>query len=368
MAPLEDHPLRYTLANELHARPFPSVQAPKIAAYLAIKAPENAAGRDRDADRAHLLALLDRYGTDHPAPGATHFFGQIGRSWLKWEQHTEFVTYTVFSDGLSDRPFDPAEFDVFPPDWLDQAPGCRLTSALVRIDQFTSKDAVAQACDTWFVSESLAVSFVLDSSAVVAGDFRIDPAGHLRLAVFVEPDMGQRRIGRIVQRLCEIETYKSMSMLGLARARGMAPRLGEIDMQLTGLVDDMARTDGTSETTLEKLLSLAAELENLSAKAAYRFAATRAYSALVTQRIQVLREARFNGRQTFQEFMMRRFDPAMRTAEATERRMQAMADRAIRAGGLLRTRVDVERQAQNQRLLESMDRRADLQLRLQKNG
>jgi uncharacterized membrane-anchored protein len=43
-----------------------------------------------------------------------------------------------------------------------------------------------------------------------------------------------------------------------------------------------------------------------------------------------------------------------------------MADRATRAANLLRTRVDVERSAQNQKLLESMDRRADLQLRLQK--
>ena len=39
--------------------------------------------------------------------------------------------------------------------------------------------------------------------------------------------------------------------------------------------------------------------------------------------------------------------------------------RAERAGDLLRTRVDVERSAQNQKLLESMDRRADLALRLQ---
>ena len=64
--------------------------------------------------------------------------------------------------------------------------------------------------------------------------------------------------------------------------------------------------------------------------------------------------------------MARRFDPAMRTVKATERRLHAMAERAIRAGDLLRTRVEVERSAQNQALLESMDRRADLQLRLQR--
>jgi uncharacterized membrane-anchored protein len=64
--------------------------------------------------------------------------------------------------------------------------------------------------------------------------------------------------------------------------------------------------------------------------------------------------------------MMRRFDPAMRTVKSTEVRLQAMAGRAVRAAELLRTRVDVERSAQNQTLLASMDKRADLQLRLQK--
>ncbi|MFZ8874168.1 MAG: DUF3422 family protein, partial [Paracoccaceae bacterium] len=88
--------------------------------------------------------------------------------------------------------------------------------------------------------------------------------------------------------------------------------------------------------------------------------------AIVNQRVEVLREERFQGRQTFREFMMRRYDPAMRTVTSTEERLNAMTNRATRAGNLLRTRVDVERSAQNQSLLESMDRRAGLQLRLQR--
>ncbi len=63
---------------------------------------------------------------------------------------------------------------------------------------------------------------------------------------------------------------------------------------------------------------------------------------------------------------MRRYDPAMRTVKSAEARLQSMAERAQRAAELLRTRVDVERSAQNQKLLESMDKRADLQLRLQR--
>ena len=366
MPPIEDHPLRYELANELHARPFPSLSAPCTAAYLAIKQPHDAAKRDRGADLAHLVALLDRYGAGHPQPGATHYSGKIGRHVLKWESHTEFVTYTVFTDGVSTRPFDPADFEVFPADWLAASPGLRVTSALIRVTPWTSKEQTREETGQWFVSESVAVARVLDDAAVMAGDFRIDTAGHLRFSVSVAPNTGARRIGRIVQRLCEIETYKSMSMLGFARVREMGRQMGETDSQLSRLIGDMTGGTQPAEETLQGLLHVSAELESLVAQSSFRFGATAAYEQIVNQRISVLREERFEGRQTFAEFMMRRYEPAMRTVRATKERLDAMADRAMRAGELLRTRVDVERSAQNQALLESMDKRADLQLRLQR--
>ncbi len=366
MGHIEDHPLRYELANELHARPFPSLHAPCRAAFLAIKKAGAAETRDRKADRAHLIALLDRHGAVHPTPDATHYSGQIGRHILKWEQHTEFVTYTVFLNGLSDRPFDAADFEVFPSDWLADAPGVRLTSAIVRIEARPDEEVVSRYISEWFVPESVAVSKVVDDGAIVAGDFRIDESGHMRFAVFVTDVSKHRRAGRVVQRLCEIETYKTMSMLGLSRIRAMSDRLNEIDRSLTGLMEDMASGETEPDQTLNELLSLSAELETMIAQSSFRFAASKAYEAIVNQRIQVLREERFTGRQTIAEFMMRRYDPAMRTVKSNEGRLGAMSERAIRAGELLRTRVDVERSAQNQALLESMDRRADLQLRLQK--
>lgn len=365
MSPIEDHPLRYELSNELHARPFPTVTAPSRAAYLALKPAENAAGRDRAAEFQHLLALLDRFGAQHPKPGATHYFGQIGRHQLKWESHTEFVTYTIFGSGVAERPFDAATFAVFPPDWLESAPGTRMTSALIRIEQLGGDGGIAEKLADWFVDESVAVSRVLDDQLVIASDFRIDPTGHLRMAVFARPEAGERRIGRVVQRLCEIETYKSMSMLGLARARGLSGQMAAIDSRLSRVVEEMCEPQLDAAETLQVLLATSAELENIVAQSSFRFGATAAYETIVNQRIDVLREERFGGRQTFGEFMMRRFDPAMRTVKSTQDRLAAMTARAARAAELLRTRVDVDRSAQNQELLASMDRRADLALRLQ---
>ncbi|CUH85666.1 DUF3422 family protein [Thalassovita mediterranea] len=363
---ITDHPLRYELANELHARPFPSLEVPCTATYLAIKHPDRAVGRDRQADRAHLIALLDRHGAPHPQPGATHYSARIGRHELKWESHTEFVTYTAFTPTLSARAFDPTDFEVFPADWLAQAPGVRVASAHIRVQPRPDDTAVRDLLADWFVPESLAVSRVLDDGAILAGDFRIDPAGHTRFAVFVNDETGARRVGRIVQRLCEVETYKSMSMLGFARVKQIGADLGQLEQTLAHLVDHMGDTGLDAELTLTQLLTTSATLEQQMARNSFRFGATGAYEALVNQRIKVLREERFQGRQTFAEFMMRRYDPAMRTVKSTEARLAALSDRARRAGELLRTRVDVERSAQNQSLLSSMDQRADTQLKLQK--
>lgn len=367
MPPISDHPQRYATVNELHARPFPALEAPCTAVYVAVKQPVGAANRDRALDRAHLLAILDRHASAHPQPEATHFSGPIGRAELKWESHTEFVTYSAFTPSLSRRPFDPADAEVFPEDWLAAAPGTRLTSVLVRVEPMpANEDDVLAKIEDWFVPESLALSRVVDGAAIIAGDFRIDPAGHMRFAVFVRPGTGARRVGRIVQRLCEIETYRGMSMLGLVRSRELGSRLNALDPKLSGLVSGLDSAEPSPEAALHDLLTISAELESLAVQFSFRFGATSAYEAIVNQRIQVLREERVQGRQTFGEFMMRRYDPAMRTVKSAEGRLQGMAERAQRAAELLRTRVDVERSAQNQKLLESMDKRADLQLRLQR--
>ncbi len=131
------------LTNELHARPFPSLEAPCTAVFLAIKEPLDAANRDRARDRAHLLELLDRNGSPHPQPEATHFSGPIGRHELKWESHTEFVTYSAFSRGVSARrPSTPPRCEVFPEDWLATAPGKRLVSVLIRVEEMPADENV----------------------------------------------------------------------------------------------------------------------------------------------------------------------------------------------------------------------------------
>lgn len=366
MGPATEHPLRYALVNELHARPSPRISAPSTTVFLAFKEPRDAANRDHALDMRHLTELTSRHGGPRPDPDESHYQGQLGRYALKWESHTEFVTYMATTPGLPIRPFDPSAASIFPEEWQLQAPGKRVAAVMVQVDFLPDnpEDALDKITD-WFAADSLTAVWVLEEAAMIATDFRIDANGWMRFAMFVRRDVRESRIGRLVHRLVELETYRAMSMLGLGRARELSRRLNEAEVRLAAIVEGMNDESRPGEAVLHDLLSVSAELEAQAVQHSFRFGATAAYQAIVMDRIEALRETRFLDRQMLTEFMRRRYLPAMRTTASAEARLRAMLERTTRAAELLRTRVDVERSAQNQELMTRMDRRADLQLRLQ---
>ncbi|MDM7459938.1 MAG: DUF3422 domain-containing protein [Paracoccus sp. (in: a-proteobacteria)] len=268
--------------------------------------------------------------------------------------------------GLPMRPFDPSTASIFPEAWQDAAPGRRIAAALVQIDLLPDDPAeIPDRIADWFAAESLAAVWVLEKSAVIASDFRIDSAGWMRFAVFVKPGVEPSRLGRLIHRVLELETYRTVSMLGLGRARALTARLNALEVRLSALIESMADESRAAEEVLHDMLPIVTELEAQAAQHGFRFGATRAYQAIVSDRIEMLRETRFLQMQMLSEFMRRRYLPAMRTTESAAARLAEMMARATRSGELLRTRVEVERRAQNQKIMERMDRRAEMQLRLQ---
>ena len=132
---LDDYPDRYALVNELHARPFPGAGARPAGRSISRSSSRRTPPTATATPTGRIsTALLDRYGAPHPPPGASHYYGPVGRGFLKWEMHTEFVTYTLFADGVAPKPFSGEMFDLFPADWLAEAPGRVVTSCLVRIE------------------------------------------------------------------------------------------------------------------------------------------------------------------------------------------------------------------------------------------
>lgn len=366
-----EHPLRVPLTNEMHARPFQSLGAPGRALSVAFKPQTAAAERSPETDRAHLCILLDKYGAAYPPPGARQHSVDLNRVRLKWECHTEFVSYTLFETGTTDTLFAGRLMEFFDADWMNDAPGPVISAIeceVFRSEATDLREYFSTIMARHFDLESLAASEVLEQAAVVAGDFRIHEQGLTRFAVVVTGDVGPLRLGRVVQRLFEIETYRAMAVLALPMAIKISGRLNEIERRLAELIADVnkdAADRAKDDIILGELMTLSAEIGAMSASSAFRFGASGAYETIIAERLDAMAETSLSGRQKLRDFLTRRFSPAMRTMQAAESRIEALSIRAARAAELLRTRVNVKLEAQNADLLESMDRRAALQLRLQ---
>jgi uncharacterized membrane-anchored protein len=354
-----DHALRITLAEEVHARPPEAVRGPARASYLAVLVDSD----DRAREALHLASLCARHGVAPPAPGATHFRAALGSVRLKWERHGEFSGYTVIADGGGARPFESVAAAQIMPGWLAAIPGT--TVAAVHAEVLAAQDQALEPelLSLAFEGQTAVGADIADGAARVLTDFHLHD-GCTRYLV-QDRSLTERQCGRTLQRLFEIEAYRLLALLALPIARRQTPRIVEIEGALAMLTDGIAKGPGDDESLLHELTRLAAEVESGLAASQFRFGACRAYFDLVTQRVAELRETRLPGVQTIEEFMARRFTPAVLTCATVSQRLHDLSERVAQASSLLSTRVDITRERQNQALLASMDRRARLQLRLQ---
>ncbi|MCG2576363.1 DUF3422 domain-containing protein [Dechloromonas sp. XY25] len=358
-APL-NHPLRLALASEIHARPFMVLEAPARISHLAIHTDGGEAAHDQ-----LLATLCARFGVAPPAAGAQYFFHDFGHFRLKWERHSEFSTFSFVEAGEEGGDFAFTALRHVPADWLATLHG----SVIVASHIITERGAPLAIAD-WRLKRLFPLPPLVGSQVLSGGemwtDFQVGPDGFSKFLIR-DTDLRESQMGRLVQRLCEIETYLMMALLALPLARESAVLLGRIEEDLTELGSRMSSLDidGDAEGLLRDIARLDAQVRAQSFRTGYRFSAAQAYYRIVGARIGELREKRIEGVPTIGEFMERRLAPAMDTCLSVAARQEALAARISRSNDMLRTRVNLAQERQTQGVLESLNRSAQRQLQLQ---
>lgn len=362
MASFTHHPLRDQLDREMHARPHAVITAPAQVTRIAAITGEEAGAEDRE----HIRDLCTAFKVSPPPSDATEFEADCGPFRIAWERHTEFSTYTLIKEGGFATPFkEPASLQV-PADWLAGIPGEVTTACHIAIEAKARAQRKVADLSGLFDHNAIVGGHVVGGRALLCSDYRQHTDGFLRF-LLTAVDLSPDALGRVVQRLCEMETYRMTALLSLPLARAARPDIAALEQQLSVILQELAVAAGTpdEQALLKRMSAVAAETERISASLNYRFNASRAYQEIVRQRARGLRLERVAGLQPLTDYVLSRFEPAMETCENLMRRIETLSGRISRASDLLRTRVDVAVEAQNQDLLQSMNRRARLQLRLQ---
>jgi len=361
---LDLHPLRAELYNELHSRPFHVLPCPAQVTHIALlTTPEQRAVQFRHWQDLHIML-----GQPEPLEDVSCYEATFGSLRIRREMHMEFASYTFINLGIGDdhQPFQDTGISSLPKGWLEKLTGTVVAAFHIDLQQASNGPETDLAqIRHWFEGERLVGSSPWEGKARVWGTFRLHSDGFGRFMV-LNRDMSDSQLGRLTQRLMEIETYRLMSLLSLPLAREMTPSLNDMDQQLAVITQSLADNQGIDEReVLADLTNIAARIEAFRAHATFRFSATRAYHQLVLTRLEELREDELSGHLTITEFMTRRLTPAVETCESVKERLEDLSRRVDRASDMVRTRVELAIQSQNQQLLSSMDRRSKIQLMMQ---
>ena len=379
--PSADHPQRYALHNEIHARPpialWPNERIINQAFILdAISRRQQLSWINRASSSFPL-----HHGTAHnPSIRVLEIAPEPQRILLKWEMHGEFVSVTIFSQQSDTASFESRDavltktgkrLESVNAQGLNELTGQRLVAldiALESAQPYPDAYEVAKRFSGNTVVGSVVTS---NQNAQLWTDLQLDEAGFIQM-ILRGPAIGSRQAGRTVQRMIDAETYRMMALLALPHAKSLAEPLRSAELELARVSEKIATAQ--KKTTIDlsvdaQLLgdvsALAAQVEGWISANGLRFTAAEAYHELVKRSLVELNETTIPGVQMLNTFMDRRFEPAMRTCKWTVRRLRDLSDRISRTSQILKTRIEFVNESQQQELLSSMDRRAKLQLRLQ---
>lgn len=365
----DNDPQRVLLHNEVHARPSQRIRLPALVIYVvAIND-----GITREQECEHLRRLPGQQSLLLEQLQNNFLRLRLQGYTLRWERHTEFTRYSLVQHlpdeaqlGATDP--DLLAFLALPRDWLADIPGRTIAAVKLAMvpGDLNAADELLKQARQWFGGNPIVASIIgRERHSLAVTDFMLRPSGFERMLVIMSADASETRAGRVSQRLLEIETYRLMALRGLPVAKRLIPELTGAEQQLAEITAQLENKGASDQALLDTLISLAVRIERATVEHAYRFAATQAYNKLVMQRIAELRETATHGTQTIGEFMQRRLSPAISTVEATAQRLSYLSARVSRTSSLLRTRVDILAETQNQQLLEKLTRGQELQLRLQ---
>lgn len=355
-----NHPRRLALASEIHARPFMVFEAPARISHLAIFSDDGEQSHER-----LLQSLCARFGVAAPGQGAQHFAHDFGHFRLKWERHTEFSTFSFVEPGEGGADFEHTAIRHVPRDWLESLRASVIVASHIIAERGNPLCIADARLKSLFPVPPLVGSQVL-SDGEIWTDFQVGPDGFSKYLIR-DINLRESQMGRLVQRICEIETYLMMALLALPLAREAGTLLNGIEEDLITLGIQMS-TQGIeedAEAQLKEISRLDAQVRAMSFRTGFRFSAAQAYYQIVEARIGELRERRIEGVPTIGEFMERRLAPAMNSCKSVAVRQDTLAEKISRSDDMLRTRVNLAQERQSQGVLRSLSNSADLQLRLQ---
>lgn len=366
---------------ELHARPAISISVPRFVRHLAYGYHH----RNKNEEIAKIRRFCDDLAADlgwrpyeEQRKGSEFWCSDAGNNQIKFIVHNEFISCTVYSpcaiSSVEDLmghigslcPWQASlSNSLCSDDFLygkllsrrSEKEGPLHVDIRLVVLQYDPEEDYHLVVPKIFGSDDIVGSMVGNQTAHVWLDFgkeRWKEAsstldGYSRTLI-LDSGMNKVRLGRLVRRLLEIETYVVMSLRNLPEARKQLQELVHKQSSLNEILRKV--NDGVQhpEETLRELVELSEEVSAQISATRYALNASMAYAEIIKERIEELNEQKLERWLRIGTFVKRQFNPAVRTYGSVMRSQDALAHAIMEAGAMLRTRAELARNVTENRI------------------
>ena len=346
---------RHEISSEIHRKPYYELIAPLRASVFSIHT------KDFQKNYYHLDELCKYLSIPSPTTNnLTYLYNYKDLYQLKWESHREFCTFQfiIQEEIASDNLFKKSNIKYVPDLWIDSLDNIINCVNLEVIDNSNLKNE--QDIYSAFNNNYIVGSKISNQKAKIYSDFRIDGNGYHRL-LMVNNGMSRHQLGRSIQRILDIESYRSLHMVGFVNCSSINKELDIINNDLNQINKNIDSSDN-----LRLLYDISSKINWLDNSNRFRFQASNSYFPIIEDRFNELLFKKIDGLQPYDQYLKSRLNPTRRTIMNTERRLKDTMNQVSRLSILLQTNTEMDIKKNSYLLLESMNKKTDTQIQLQK--
>lgn len=352
---------RHEISSEIHRRPYYEQYAPMRISLISLHT------KNYENNYRHLNELCDYLAI--PAPeyrNLTYSYNHQDKFRVKWESHREFCTFQFIKNMYLDDTslFGDSNINLVPNLWinnLDSVINC------VNLDVINKRDIKSNNDE--FIFSSFNNNYVVGSNLCnkkgsVFSDFKIDTNGYHRILLINGDENGEmtgHQLGRSIQRVLDIESYRSMSMISFIKSKNINLQLDEINSKLMKVneIED-------SNKKFIKLKDISDEINFINIKNKFRFQASKGYYPIVDERLNELNFSKIEGMQPYDVYLNSRINPTKRATLTTENRLNETLELVSKNILLIKTQIELDIKKNSIDLLDNMSKKKDIQIKLQK--
>ena len=352
---------RHEISNEIHRRPYYEQFDPMRISLISLHTKSYENNYNHLSDLCEYLAI--------PAPATknlTYSYTHQDKFRLRWESHREFCTFQFIKNVNLDENylFTDSNINFIPHLWINNLSSIINCVNLEVINKKNIKSESNEYIFSAFNNNYVAGSNLCNNKGSVFSDFKIDTNGYHRILLIngdKNGEMSGHQLGRSIQRILDIESYRSMSMISFIKSKDINLNLDNISKNLIKINE----LDNPNDKFF-KLKNISDEINILNIRNKFRFQASKGYYPIIDDRFKELNFSKIEGIQPYEIYLNSRINPTKRITLATENRLNETLDIVNRSSILIKTEIELDIKKNSIALLDNMSKKKDIQIKLQK--